>query len=89
MFFCGCFTAFRKSLAVRMGVLLSRKQKARRFFCELCAVLFCEGRDGSPSYKSNGDTSFMHTLEFFFGKIFVRGAGGFFQVFRGSCCPPD
>lgn len=70
MFFRGCFTAFRKSLAVRMCVLLSRKQKARRFFCELCAVLFCEGRDGSPSYKSNGDTCFMHTLENFSEKIF-------------------
>ena len=70
MFFRGCFTAFRKSLAVRMGVLLSRREKARRFFCELCAVLFCERCDGSPSYKSNGDTTFMHTLENFSEKIF-------------------
>ena len=69
MFFRGCFTAFRKSLAVRMGELLSRREKARRFFCELCAVLFCEGRDVSLSYKSNGDTSFMHTLEFFSEKF--------------------
>lgn len=67
--FRGCFTAFRKSLAVRMGELLSRKQKARRFFCELCAVLFCERCDGSPSYKSNGDTVFMHTLENFSEKF--------------------
>lgn len=72
MFFRGCFTAFRKSRCLRMGVLLSRKQKARRFFCELSAVLFCEGCDVSPSYKSNSDTSFMHTLENFFGKFFIH-----------------
>ena len=72
MFFRGCCTAFRKSCCLRMGVLLSRKQKARRFFCELSAVLFCERCDGSHSYKSNGDTVFMHTLENFFGKFFIH-----------------
>ena len=46
------------------------QRKARRKICELCAVLFCERCDGSPSYKSNGDTCFMHTLENFSEKIF-------------------
>ena len=72
MFFHGCFTAFRKSRCLCMGVLLSRKQKARRFFCELSAVLFCEGREVSPSYKSNGDTPLLCTLWNFIRKNFCE-----------------